>query len=140
MKPDASAAPDASVWNAVPRLTLPAVDDPLASVLRMVSLVILKHPVAAQAAFAALVAEGRRFAQTPEGRWWKAALANSELAERGRALWEASMLHALEDSSDVVLPTAVVDAVVQAVSRTDLESALLRCLRADSGGEEINAP
>ena len=44
-----------------------ALDDALLQLMRRAAAVVLKHPVAAQAAFAALVAEGRAFAKTEEG-------------------------------------------------------------------------
>src|SRR5580692_407187 len=62
----------------------PAPDTELSAILRRAQLVLLKHPVAAQAAYAALIAEGRRFAATPEGAEWAAALAGSEELRRGR--------------------------------------------------------
>src|SRR5580704_13030669 len=42
-----------------------APDGELGAILRRAQLLLLKHPVAAQAAYAALIAEGRRFAATP---------------------------------------------------------------------------
>lgn len=118
----------------LPRLTLQhsgAAADGLAQLLRQVSISVLKHPVAAQAIFSAFVAEGRRFAQTPEGQRWRVALADSELVRRGRALWEASALNMLEDSPGTVIPTAILDAVVHAVSAQDLDRALLALTHAD---------
>ncbi|MBI4516547.1 MAG: hypothetical protein HY699_12115 [Deltaproteobacteria bacterium] len=123
--------PQAERWEDAPHLLLP-VEDSLATVLRAAALLMLKHPAAAQAAFRALVAEGRRFAQTPEGRRWQAQLAGSELIRRGRALWEGSMLNALEDSPEAVMPSAIIDAVVQAISRPDLDRALLEFARGDA--------
>jgi len=104
----------------VPRLVLSRPEDSLETVLRQASLLVLKHPIAAQAIFSAFVAEGRRFAATPEGRRWKRALADSELVRRGRALWERSVLSMLQDTPDTVIPTSILDAVVQAVGRDDL--------------------
>ena len=107
-------------WQGVPRLTLGLPDDPLRHILHAASLALLKHPVAAQAAFAAFVAEGRRFAETAEGRRWKAALVDSDLVRRGTALWEGSVLNTLEDNSDALLPSTILDAIVQAAGRRDL--------------------
>ncbi len=90
---------------------------------------MLKHPIAAQALFSTFVAEGRRFAQTEEGHQWQEALAGSELVRRGRALWEGLSLNLLEDSPGTVLPTAILDAVVQAVTREDLDRLLLSLSR-----------
>jgi|ERR1700687_208418 len=103
-------------WRDAPQLTVRTPEDPLAQIVREASKWLLKHPVAAQALFSALVAEGRRFAQTSEGQRWREALADSELVRRGRALWESSVLNFLEDAPDVTLPSAISDAIVQAVS------------------------
>ncbi len=106
--------PDA--WSDMPRLRLRTPEDPLARALRAASEFFLKHPLAAQALFTALVAEGRRFAQTPEGRRWRAGLAQSELVRRGRALWEGSLLNMLDDDPDAVMPSSVFDALVRTTS------------------------
>lgn len=103
-----------------PRLTLPSQHDPLTAILHQLSVIVLRHPVAAQAAFAALVAEGRRFARTPEGSRWHAALADSELVRRGRSLWEGSLLNLLEDDPEALLPSSIFDAIVHAASRGEL--------------------
>jgi hypothetical protein len=112
------------------RLVLAPAADPLLPLLERAALLLLKHPAAAQAAFSALVAEGRDFARTEEGRRWKSALAGSEIVRRGRALWEGSVLSLLEDREEAVLPTALLDAVVQAAGRRDLTT-LLQSLRLD---------
>jgi len=117
---NAARSPAVGGVEEVPRLVLSRPEDSLETVLRQASLLVLKHPIAAQAIFAAFVAEGRRFAATPEGRRWKRALADSELVRRGRALWERSVLSMLPDTPDTVIPTSILDAVVQAVSRDDL--------------------
>jgi len=113
------ATPPSERWDDVPRLTLPPADDLLLQILQKASLA-LHHPVAAQAVFSAFVAEGRRFAETPEGRQWKAALADSELVRRGTAVWEGSVLNTLEDNSAALLPSTILDAIVQAAGRRDV--------------------
>jgi hypothetical protein len=123
-------------WEEAPRLVLAPPDDPLLRVLEHASRLVLKYPVAAQAAFSALLAEGRRFAGTPEGRRWKAALAHSELMRRGRVLWEGSVLNTLEDRADAALPSAILDAVVRAASRDDLPALLRRLLHPEHGGDD----
>ena len=76
--------------------------------------------------FAALVAEGRRYAATPEGEAWRARLAGTDLIHRARVVWDVTTLRALEDDPDTLLPTALVDAIVQAARRDDLEPFLSR--------------
>jgi hypothetical protein len=110
----------------LPRLAIDPVPDPLIDILRAASRLVLTHPVAAQAAFSAVVAEGRRFAQTAAGRRWKEVLAASPLIQRGSALWEGSVLSLLEDDPATILPSAILDAVVLATQRNDLLSVLQR--------------
>lgn len=96
--------------------------------------ILLRHPVAAQAAFAALVREGRRFGATEEGARWRAALADSELVRRGRTLWESSLLNMLEDDPDAILPSGLFDAVTRAFSRGELGD-LVQTLLGGKGGD-----
>jgi hypothetical protein len=122
-------------WSeaALPRVS---VRDPEAGVLRVLreaQYVLLKHPVAAQAAFSALVAEGRRFAATPEGREWSERLAGSELMRQGRMVWEVATLKILEESSPHVLPSAYVEALVKASGSRELESLLSRLFLEGAG-------
>lgn len=109
--------------------------DDLARLLADLQLVLLKYPRATQAALRALVAEGRRFAETPEGRRWHARLAASALVRRGHVLWGGSLLDLFDPSEDRVVPTAYVDAVVAALARHDLQALLERSLspRDDDG-------
>jgi hypothetical protein len=101
-------------------------DDELSSLLRSAQVILLKYPVAAQAAFRAFVNEGRRFAETPEGQRWKSELAGSELIRRGRVVWEVGTLNILEEHAETAIPSKVVDAVVQATAVRALEPLLSR--------------
>lgn len=95
--------------------TTPA--DGLAPLVQLASRFVLQHPIAAQELFAALVAEGRRAAATPDGERLRRALADSELVRKGRELWERSPLNFLEDSADAVLPAGIRDALLQLATR-----------------------
>lgn len=106
-------------------------DDELARVLRRAHVALLKYPVAARAAFRAIVAEGRRFAETEEGARWKERLADSELVQRGRSVWELATLGML-DEKDRMLPTQFVDMFCYAASLVDLEPALARAVEPPS--------
>jgi hypothetical protein len=118
--------------GAVPRLVLPDPDvdvagsDGLKSVVIELQRLMLKYPVAMQAAYRALVAEGRRFAATDEGRAWQARLEASPAVSRAQALWEAATFNALDAEGESPLPTALVDMVAYAISRGDLEIWLAR--------------
>ncbi len=112
--------------------------DALLGVLRRLRGLLLQHPLAAQAAFSALVAEGRRFATTPEGAAWKSALAGSELVRDGRQLWDALALNLLEEDASTVVPSTYLEALFQAASSSELET-LVRRLR-DARGDLHGAP
>ena len=77
---------------------------------------------AAQAAYRALVAEGRRYAETDEGRAWRARLDASETLRRLRPLWEAGTLNVLDGAEGSAIPSAFIELVAQALSRADLEA------------------
>lgn len=103
-------------------------DEELVRILREGQFLILRHPVAAQAAFRALVAEGRRFAETKVGRRWKNRLARSELIRRGRMVWQGSVLNMLEEESDTPLPSAFLDALLAATASENLPALLSQLL------------
>ncbi|PTL79664.1 hypothetical protein [Vitiosangium sp. GDMCC 1.1324] len=111
----------------------------LVSVLRRLQLILLQHPLAAQSAFSALVAEGRRFVTTPEGAAWKAALSGSELVRNGRQLWAALALNLLEEDASTVVPSTYLEAIFQAASSPEME-ALVRHLRDVQTGDFHGAP
>lgn len=104
-------------------------DDAGVALLREAQAVLVKYPIAAQAAFAALVREGRRFAATDEGRGWKARLAGSPLVAQARTLFEGLAGGVLHEHGGA-LPSAYVDALIRALDR-DLERVL-----DDLGGRE----
>lgn len=104
----------------------PGGDEALLARLRRAQLLLLKYPVAVQAALSALVAEGRRFAATPEGARMQTALADSELVRGGRAVWDAMSLRALADDPPTALPSAYLDAFLQAARAPELEALLAR--------------
>jgi hypothetical protein len=89
-------------------------------VLALAHRALLKHPLAAQAAITALVAEGRRFAKTPAGRRWCARLAGTELVRRGQELWEGSGLGLFEDDAETVVPSALVDSLLGRIAAGDV--------------------
>ena len=103
-------------------------DDELASVVDAVNRLVLEHPVAAQAAFAALVAEGRRFAATPEGRAWKDRLLGSRLVREGTLLWEGTGLTFLAEDDDRPLPSSFLDGMFEMILLGDVANRLARVL------------
>ena len=97
-------------------------DEAGVTLLREAQAVLVKYPIAAQAAFAALVREGRRFAATEDGRAWKSRLAGSPLVAQARTLFEG-LAGGLLDEHGGALPSAYVDALIRALDR-DLERVL----------------
>jgi hypothetical protein len=109
-------------------------EEELCDLLRRAQLLLLKHPVAAQAAFTALIAEGRRFAATPEGAEWAAALADSDVVRQGRRVWDAIAMNMLEEDPGTILPSAYLEALLQAARSSDLEGTLRGLYEATKGG------
>lgn len=97
--------------------------DEVTALLHRARRLLLQHPIAAQAAFCALVAEGRRFAATPEGRQWAAALATSPLIRHASELWGALGLDMLEEDPDTVVPSAWLEALVRGAQSPNLTAA-----------------
>ena len=94
----------------LPTLSL---EDPAeaAGLIRRLQGFVLKHPLAAQAAFAALVAEGEAFARTPEGEVWRERLAGSDLIHRARMALDLPGLSLLTRSTETALPSSFLDAL-----------------------------
>ncbi|WP_437994900.1 hypothetical protein WMF26_26125 [Sorangium sp. So ce185] len=109
-----------------PRVVLHDPEDELAVVLRTAQQLLLRYPAAAQALFRAFAAEGRAFAQTPEGQRWREELSGSELIRRGRVVWEVGTLNLLEEDADTMLPSKLLDAIVHTAGVDALEPLLSR--------------
>jgi hypothetical protein len=86
------------------------------SVLRRLQAFVLKHPVAAKAAFGAMVAEGETFAQTPEGKEWRDKLATSDILHRARLIFDLPGLSMLAREGPGPLPSSYVDAIFMLAS------------------------
>ncbi|HEY3817647.1 MAG TPA: hypothetical protein VGL81_10770 [Polyangiaceae bacterium] len=110
----------------VPVVVLEDPDDELLRVLREAQRLLFVHPIAAQAAFSAFVAEGRAFAKTPDGARWKARLEGSALMRRVATLWDTASLNLLEERPAGLLPSRLLDVVVMAAGRTPLDALLAR--------------
>jgi hypothetical protein len=89
--------------------------------LRALRRALFEHPIAAQSAFAALVREGRRYAETPEGAAWKQRLAGSDLVARGRVVWEVLTQSAFTEDADTTLPSVLLDAFSRSTAVSMLE-------------------
>lgn len=115
-------------------------DDELSRLLFELRWLIVRHPIAAQAAYRTLIAEGRRFGATGAGRAWRARLEHSELVRRGASILELGTLGMLDDDASGALPTQLIDAFARAASRRDLEEALARRLEPDALALDEESP
>jgi hypothetical protein len=124
----------AMVSNGIPRLVLkdtrafdpaPAFnDDVIQRLLVELQNLIARYPFVARTLAAAFVAEGHRFAQTPEGREWYDILSRSELIRRSQLIWETYGLDNLLESTPEHLPGIWMDTFAAGAMHTDLESML----------------
>ncbi|MSP60186.1 MAG: hypothetical protein EXR72_07555 [Myxococcales bacterium] len=114
-------------------MTLRDRDGELVQLLRAAQLLLVKYPVAARATVRSFVAEGRRFAETEEGRAWSETLADSELLRRGRLVWEGCSLNMLEEDDRTVFPSVLLEALVAAAAHANLETLLARLFGAHDG-------
>lgn len=94
----------------IPTVRLPK-SEAHVEIIRRLQGIALKHPVAANAIFSALVAEGEAFAMTPEGKVWKDRLARSELVHRARLLLDFPSFLMLERNESQIIPSAYLDTV-----------------------------
>lgn len=116
-------------------------DELVDQALHQLARAIVKHPLAAQAAYRALVREGRAFAATDEGRRVRAGLARSELAARLRTAWQLVTFGMLEgDAPPGAIPSVLVEALVQAVFRSRFEARLSDAILGRSDGGERSGP
>lgn len=99
-------------------------DEVLERLLLEMQNLIARYPYVARTLAAAFVAEGHRFASTPEGREWYELLSQSELIRRGQLIWEAYGLDNLVESEPEHLPGIWLDTFAAGAAHSDLESIL----------------
>lgn len=109
----------------LPTLSLGPSDAELDAALDELRFVALRHPVAAASGWRALVAEGRRFGATPEGRAWRQRIVASPLLDRLRLVVEKSTGDWLSDEGRW-LPSDLAEAVVLAAGHPHVEGLLER--------------
>ena len=94
------------------------------ALLRALQRAMLTHPVAAQTAFTALMAEGRRFGETPDGRRWKERLVKSALLQQACYVFDLTTLGMLEEQSGSSLPSSYLDALFMVAASGDADALL----------------
>jgi hypothetical protein len=87
---------------------------------------LLRYPMVVQRVFSALVAEGKRFAETPEGAALRDRLLASKSTASARMLWELLTAHSFTEDSFTVLPSAFVERLVQLIAVRGLEPLVSR--------------
>jgi hypothetical protein len=112
------------------RAAAPVIDgphsDPDLGGLAQLHALLIAYPAASQAVFAALVAEGRRFAATEHGRQWQEALAASPLMAKLRRIFEEVSLNMFEEDSTTVLPSTYVELVARSLDAAHLPELIAR--------------
>jgi hypothetical protein len=93
----------------IPTIELHDFDESTLRILQALQSMLLRHPIAFQAAFNALIAEGRMFGETPEGRELKTKLENSSLVQQLRYVFDLTTFSLLERDASSMLPSAYID-------------------------------
>lgn len=91
---------------------------------------VLGNPAAARGVHDLLVAEGRRYAETPAGARLRDGLVGSAAVENLRRIWETVSLNVLDGPTSVEgVPDAWADLLADAVIGSGLDDAILARLR-----------
>jgi|RhiMetdeSRZDD1v2_1073273.scaffolds.fasta_scaffold12029_2 hypothetical protein len=118
--------------NALPRLILQDYDN-LISVLRFIQRLLDQNPRAVGAIVQAVVAEGYRFAESPDGQRWKVLLTQSELMQRGRLIWDSYGFGSLMDTTPARGPSDWLDLIASELMNADLETVLTQLIDVREG-------
>lgn len=125
---------DTSSDDGLPTVTLQTVDQSV-DIIKQFQAIILKHPVASKAAFAALMAEGRAYARTPEGAQLLGKIERSELLHRARMLLDLPGLSALEDDRVTALPSTLLDTIFMMASNSENNEYIAALFEWDKGDD-----
>jgi hypothetical protein len=93
----------------IPTIELHSFDESILRTLQSLQRALLKHPVAFQAAFSGLIAEGEAFAKTPEGQKLKTTLEGSPFVQQLRYVFDLTTVSMLEREPPDILPSAYLD-------------------------------
>jgi hypothetical protein len=106
-----------------PTVTLAPDAEDLERTLQALQRAALAHPAAAAGLFRALVAEGRAWARTPEGKALRDRLAGAPILDRVRLVFDKATGDWLSADGEL-LPSTMAEAVVIAAGRPDAEQIL----------------
>jgi hypothetical protein len=91
---------------------------------------VLGNPVAARGLYDLLVAEGRRYAGTPEGAALRDALVDSPAVDHLRRIWESVSLNALSGPASAAgVPDAWAELLADVVAGREIDATVLADLR-----------
>ncbi len=113
--------------DALPRLILQD-NDSLISVLRFIQRLLVQNPQAVGTIVQAVVAEGYRFAESPDGQRWKGLLTRSELMQRGRLIWDSYGFGSLMETTPALVPSDWLELIVSGLMNADLETVLTQLI------------
>jgi hypothetical protein len=113
----------------IPTIELISFDEPTLRTLQSLQRALLKHPVAFQAAFSGLIAEGRAFEKTPEGQKLKTRLEGSSFVEQLRYVFELTTVSLLEREPPEILPSAYLDTLFMLAGSDRSDDVLDRLFR-----------
>lgn len=122
----------------IPRLVLED-DQALLRILRRLREWLWRYPSAAGSLVRMLVAEGRRFAETPQGARWRARLSKSDVVQRGRMVWSAYGLDRLLDDEPGTLPSEWLEMLARTLEEADLEETLATMMMEEARSETLDA-
>ena len=122
----------------LPPLSAVSAEGPLekdVEILRLLQLQVLRHPVAFRSAFVALVAEGRRFAETAEGAVWADWIRGSPLLPDVKLMLKMVSLSMLDENDPEALPSTYLDALFRVITEDETDAVLNRLFggRTDAG-------
>jgi hypothetical protein len=106
-----------------PTITLGPDADELERILQGLQRAVLSHPEAAAGLYRALVAEGRVWSRTPEGKALRERLAGAPVLDRVRLVFDKVTGDWLS-ADGALLPSTMAEAVVIAAGRPDAEAIL----------------
>jgi hypothetical protein len=109
-----------------PLITIAEPVEETARLLRSLQNALVVHPFATRAAIRVLVAEGRAFAATEEGRRWRERLDRSESMRTARTFWEGLVYPLVAEGLPTTRPTTMLDDFFAAIGSGGAEAALAR--------------
>jgi hypothetical protein len=102
-----------------------AAGDPIDDAMLFLQRAFVKHPIAAQAIYHALVREGRAYARTDEGRVLRECLLRSDAVGRLRTAWDIITCGLVTDEPPRgAIPSVLLEALARALFRPAFEARL----------------